>query len=187
MTPSGSSLIRYAVTIAGFGVMIGCHRVPRTPWPGVVAPSDSALLIGEVSSIEDGRPVEAAFVQLIAVESGLRDSVRTNESGRFVLGPLPPGSYHIRVSRIGYRALSQDAHLSAGAIDRVRLRLSPGPSMIIHDCFCPPSSQGHLRPYVPADSAGPEGRPGHELGRTAHAEQLRTIPMRQRVPPNYMQ
>ena len=141
MTPSGSALARYSIALAGFAVMVSCHHVSETPWPVVEPRPDSALLIGEIRSTQHGRPVEQARVRLIELESGLSDSVLTDHSGRFVLGPVPPGEYGVQVSMIGYRTLSQDAHLSAGAIDTLRLQLQYDPSLVIGDCISPDGHQ----------------------------------------------
>ena len=141
MTPSGSTLVRHAIALIGCAVMAGCHHVPETTWPVVEAPRDAALLIGEIRSTLHGRPVEQARVRLIALDSSRRDSVLADHSGRFVFGPVPPGAYRVQVSMIGYRTLSQDAHLRAGAIDTLRLRLQYDTSGVIRDCISPDGRQ----------------------------------------------
>jgi hypothetical protein len=121
--------------------MVGCHHVPEIPWPVVEERPDAALLIGEIRSTRHGRPVEQARVRLISLESSRRDSVLADHSGRVSLGPVPPGAYRVQVSMIGYRTLSQDAHLKAGAIDTLRLQLQYDTSGVIRDCISPDGRQ----------------------------------------------
>ena len=141
MTPLASTLVRYAIALTGFAMMVGCRHFPATPWPAVEARPDAALLVGEIRSSEHRHPVEQAWVRLIALEFSRRDSVLTDHSGRFSLGPVPPGAYRVQVSMIGYRTLSQDTHLRAGAIDTLRLRLQYDPSLVIADCISPDGRQ----------------------------------------------
>jgi hypothetical protein len=121
--------------------MVGCHHASETPWPVVEPRPEAALVIGEVRSTLHDRPVEQARVRLIPLESGRRDSVLADDSGRFTLGPVPPGAYRVQVSMIGYRTLSQDAQLRAGAIDTLRLRLQYDTTGVIRDCISPDGRQ----------------------------------------------
>lgn len=135
MTPSGSTLVRYAIALTGFAVTVGCHHASEIPWPVVEPRPDAALLIGEIRSTQHGRPVEQARVRLISLESSRRDSVLADHSGRFSLGPVAAGAYRVQVSMIGYRTLSQVANLRAGAIDTLRLQLQYDTTGVIRDCI----------------------------------------------------
>ena len=135
MTPSGSTLVRYAIALTGFAVTVGCHHASETPRPVVEPRPDAALLIGEIRSTQHGRPVEQARVRLISLESSRRDSVLADHSGRFSLGPVAAGAYRVQVSMIGYRTLSQVANLRAGAIDTLRLQLQYDTTGVIRDCI----------------------------------------------------
>lgn len=141
MTPSGSTLVRCVVALTGFAVMVGCHHVAETPWPVVEPRPDAAFLIGEIRSTRHGRPAEQARVRLISLESSRRDSTLADHWGRFSFGPVPPGAYRVQVSTIGFRTLSQDAHLKAGAIDTLRLQLKYDTSGVIRDCISPDGRQ----------------------------------------------
>lgn len=137
MTPSRSTLGPYAACVIGLIGIVGCHHIQKTPWPVVDPQPGAAVLIGEVRSTRNDSPIEHARVRLVALESSQRDSVTTDQWGKFVLGPIPPGEYRVEASMIGHRPISQDAHLSAGKVDTLRLQLQYAPAGLITDCISP--------------------------------------------------
>jgi hypothetical protein len=57
---------------------------------------------GIVSDTADGTSLGGARIELV----GTRLSARSNEDGRFQLGPVPAGRYTMRVTRIGYEPIT---------------------------------------------------------------------------------
>lgn len=69
--------------------IIPAFRRPEGPGFGVVA--------GSVLSLEDGSPIPNALIQLSDGRGGL-----TNEHGRFILVNVPPGTYSLEVTGLGW-------------------------------------------------------------------------------------
>ncbi|SMB91608.1 TonB-dependent receptor [Hymenobacter roseosalivarius DSM 11622] len=97
--------------LAGLGLFSHtfAQTVPTpTPRPALVtppaAPRGSASLSGTVTDAKTGQPVEYATVALLdqatdkAVDGGICD-----EKGRFAFSKLPPGTYKVSISFVGYQ------------------------------------------------------------------------------------
>ncbi len=59
---------------------------------------DKATLTGNVTDSDDGNPLPGANIVLVGTTMGAASSV----SGNFTVGNIPPGTYTVRVSFIGY-------------------------------------------------------------------------------------
>jgi hypothetical protein len=87
----------------------------------------TAGLIGQVTD-PAGAPVAQAEVSLI----GSPHMARTDATGRFSFGRLPPGSVRLRVVRLGFRPMERDIELVAGdtvdlsasALENIPIRLA---------------------------------------------------------------
>jgi Carboxypeptidase regulatory-like domain len=99
---------------------------------GTVTDSSSAVLPG-------------AQVTAANVETGLKRTTITNETGRFLLSELPPGSYEITVTLPGFETLvrkgmtltiGQQANLTlsmnVGAIDQQVVVTGDAPIVVLH-------------------------------------------------------
>lgn len=86
-------------------------------WAGLIllacAPSAAAqtataggALRGQVVNDRTGAPVAAAFVEFMDGRTRIRTQATTDDEGRFILSGVPPGSFRLRVSRIGFRSLT---------------------------------------------------------------------------------
>jgi hypothetical protein len=84
------------------------------------APQLAAQVVrGTVVEEESRRPVAGALIQLLAAGDSIRASAVTGENARFALSQVTPGSYRLRMLRIGFRAwTSEPFALAAGqAVD----------------------------------------------------------------------
>ena len=70
--------------------------------PTVAAQEPSARLPGILVSEGDGAPVDVAVVSLVDADDTVVWETLSNASGAFSLPLPPPGTYSVRVSRIGY-------------------------------------------------------------------------------------
>ena len=72
---------------------------------------DKATLTGNVTDSDDGNPLPGANIVLVGTTMGAASS----RSGDFTVGNIPPGTYTVRVSFIGYEiSETADVVLSAG-------------------------------------------------------------------------
>jgi Carboxypeptidase regulatory-like domain/TonB dependent receptor len=86
-------------------------------WVSPCAGSQSldAVLKGIVRD-QHGAPLSGATVELESQAMGLTRSATTDKDGRYVLHPLPPGIYDVRVELAGFEAVASGAQtLSVGA------------------------------------------------------------------------
>ena len=128
---------------AVFG-LAGCRHAPPSParWGDAHASPDVAFIVGEVRSSSRGRPLEAARVRLLGPDGAARDSVSTDAAGAFVLGPIPPGDYRVRVRALLHREVTRSLVLRPGVVDTVRLRLTYDDTGVIWDCVGPQQPDG---------------------------------------------
>ena len=84
--------------------------LPRVSFRETVAPGQ---LVGVVLDAHSGQPIDVA--QATVTLSALRRQARTNERGVFRIDGLSPGTYVLRVIRIGYDARSDTLTVVAGA------------------------------------------------------------------------
>ena len=85
---------------------------------------------GRVLAAESGRPLASAAVSVRSSRGDTLALVLTASDGRFRLGPLPPGRYLLRASRIGYAATGPLVVVLATAPPALELspiRLAPAP------------------------------------------------------------
>ncbi|HEY2896506.1 MAG TPA: TonB-dependent receptor [Gemmatimonadaceae bacterium] len=90
-----------------------------------------ASLEGSVRSADGAAPVVGAFVEL-TVASSLQPVARaiTDSAGHYALPDLASGTYHLRVSRIGYDARELDVMVNAAPRVIVDLVLAPHPQLL---------------------------------------------------------
>jgi TonB-linked SusC/RagA family outer membrane protein len=88
--------------------------------PALVAAQQGAIT-GQVLDQGDATPLEAARVVL----SGTTRIETTNREGRFAFRNLAPGSYEVRVLRVGYRPGTQTADVAAGQTAALTFNLTP--------------------------------------------------------------
>lgn len=50
---------------------------------------------------------------------------KTDQSGRLLIERLPPGRYHLRARKVGFKEYHREFHVSAGSRRRLRLSLQP--------------------------------------------------------------
>ncbi len=90
-------------------------------------------LRGSVVEAETGTPFAFGAVQLLDGSGGIAASRVTNEAGRFVLGPVVPGSYRVRALRIGFRPWTSDPFTLATDVTRDTILRVPGDPILLDD------------------------------------------------------
>ena len=85
--------------------------------------AQQASIGGVVTDEATGQPLEAARVIL----TGIDRIVGTNQEGRYLFRNVAPGSYGVRVLRLGYRPLTDSAHVAPGETVALDFALAPAP------------------------------------------------------------
>lgn len=84
---------------------------------GGAAGLGAQVVRGTVVEEESRRRVAGALVQLLGAGDSIRASAVTGENARFALSQVSPGTYRLRMLRIGYRAwTSEPITLAAGQV-----------------------------------------------------------------------
>lgn len=78
-------------------------------------PLEGQVVRGTVVEAESRQPVGGALLQLLAAGDSIRASGLTGETGRFALPQVFPGSYRLRMLRIGYRSWTSEPFTLAAA------------------------------------------------------------------------
>ena len=76
--------------------------------PGLA--QDAGTIAGIVVDAASRAPIPSAQVQIVGTTRG----VVTGDDGRFRIAGVRPGSYQVRVLRLGYSAASQTVNVTAG-------------------------------------------------------------------------
>jgi hypothetical protein len=71
-------------------------------WP-LAAQTTQALVFGQVWDSEDATPVQFAEIELVGDGRQQRTAARTGTTGQYLLPPVSPGIYRLRVSAAGYQ------------------------------------------------------------------------------------
>lgn len=89
--------------------------------PLSVAAQQAGSITGQV--FEEGTQTPLSNVQVQVV--GTSRMMLTNEQGRFLFSGLPPGTYDVRLSGLGYGQATATATVAAGEAASVRVELAP--------------------------------------------------------------
>ncbi len=103
--------------LAAAGLLVGA--LPR---PGA-AQESFGTVVGTVQAGDTGGPIVGAQVQLI----GTRLGVLTNETGRYIITRVPPGSYELEFTYVGYRSVRREVTVTAGGTASVDVQLTVDP------------------------------------------------------------
>jgi TonB-linked SusC/RagA family outer membrane protein len=85
------------------------------------AQAQQGTISGQVVDATDRNPLEAARVVL----TGTNQIETTNREGRFTLRNVTPGTYQVRVLRLGYKPATQAATVTAGGTASLAFSLDP--------------------------------------------------------------
>lgn len=100
-----------AVSLAAIGIS-----------PSAVVAQSTATVRGIITASDKSAPLAGAR---IAVESPARVSI-ADATGAYVLRALPPGTYDVVITAVGYQPLHREVTVTAGQPISVDARLSPG-------------------------------------------------------------
>jgi len=120
----------------------------------ITPPESSAVLGGSVTERERGLALGYSVVAIPALGS-LGSERYTSADGRFVFSGLPPGTYRLRVKRLGYSPREVELRLGPGRTDvvveltRVALRLDAVRVVARSECLSP----GPPDPYLASQFA----------------------------------
>lgn len=68
--------------------------------------AQSFFISGKISDNTTRKPIKAAQITLLAADGvSAKASVASNEDGKFALTSLPPASYHLRITSVGYKPM----------------------------------------------------------------------------------
>lgn len=68
--------------------------------------AQSFSISGKISDNTTRKPIKAAQITLLAADGvSAKASVASNEDGKFALTSLPPASYHLRITSVGYKPM----------------------------------------------------------------------------------
>ncbi|HWB95911.1 MAG TPA: carboxypeptidase-like regulatory domain-containing protein, partial [Bryobacteraceae bacterium] len=73
-----------------------------------IAHAQSAQITGRVTD-PSGAVVSRAEIEVTHVETGVRNTSVTNDSGIYVVPFLPPGTYAVKVSLTGFKSITRSA------------------------------------------------------------------------------
>ena len=108
--------VRASLTIGLLlGLSVGSFLSPQTAW----AQDQTATLTGTVLEDHSGNPLVAVNITLEGTILG----VSTTYDGSFVLRNIPPGTYSVMASIIGFETVRQTVTLAAGETTRVTFQL----------------------------------------------------------------
>jgi TonB-linked SusC/RagA family outer membrane protein len=88
-----------------------------------LAEAQQSSVGGVVTDEATGQPLEAARVAL----TGQNRIEATNQEGRYVFRNVAPGSYAVRVLRLGYRPATDSAHVAPGEVVELDFALTGAP------------------------------------------------------------
>ncbi|GMV04243.1 MAG: SusC/RagA family TonB-linked outer membrane protein [Gemmatimonadota bacterium] len=110
--------VRRAVWL-GAALLLGTGTMAE----GVEAQQNFGTVVGQVTATDTGQPL--ASVNVLIVGTGLGSL--TNQEGRFIILRVPPGSYEVEVSSIGYASTRVPFSVTAGGTATVSARLAIDP------------------------------------------------------------
>ena len=68
--------------------------------------AQSFSISGKISDNTTQKPIKAAQITLLAADGvSAKASIASNEDGKFALTSLPPDSYHLRITSVGYKPM----------------------------------------------------------------------------------
>ncbi|WP_425153588.1 carboxypeptidase-like regulatory domain-containing protein [Candidatus Palauibacter sp.] len=165
---------RRAALRAAIAVVLGLALLT----PPVAAQERVARLSGVLVSEGDGAPVDGAVVSLVDLNDVVVWETLSNGSGAFSLPLPPPGTYRVRVSRIGYESWTSGAiHVAAPAESRtlrfeIPVRPVPLPElMVTEQNDCPTTPEERRRAFELYESVLPI------LASASHTEDLGRLRM----------
>ncbi len=124
----------------------------------------AASLSGQAVDGRSGRPLEREALSVVCRELRLSRTVQTDESGRFSVGGLAPGSYRVEAEGSDLRGGREVSVEAGGALDIGVLALEP--AMAVHPCgrFATVRSKLRTACIERLDPAGPAAAAGVRVG-----------------------
>ncbi len=156
--PADDRMIRYA----GVRTALAASLALALLAPMVTAQEPGARLTGILLSEGDGAPVDGAVVSVDGPDGVVVWETLSNSSGAFSLPLPPPGTYRVRVSRIGYESWTSgpvriDSAQATGPLRlEVPVRAVPLPElMVTEQTDCPTTPEERRRAFELYESVLP--------------------------------
>ena len=92
---------------------------------GAVQAQSSATMRGFVSDESDGEPLQGVNIVLLDEAGELVTGAASDQDGLYFISQVDPGTYSVRVSFVGYEALTDTVSLAAGEIKSQNYALVP--------------------------------------------------------------
>ncbi len=89
------------------------------------AQTDTGRLVGTVTDAS-GAVVSDAAVTVTNKGTARAITVRTNDSGSYVVNALPAGSYHVEIKKQDFKTAAADFTLEVSQVQEISLKLEPG-------------------------------------------------------------
>ena len=114
-----------AIRDARFLLGLGCLLLASI-FLGVLYADDLATVTGSVTDATNA-VVPDARVLIANIDTGVKRSTKSNESGLYVLPSLPPGRYELHVDKSGFQSVvRQDITLNVATTVRINIELKVG-------------------------------------------------------------
>lgn len=91
--------------------------------------AQSAMFRGFITDATDGRALPGVNIVLTDAQGNIRGNA-SNGDGYFAVPRVPEGIHSLRISFVGYKAITDTLHLSAGEIRTQSYKLEPDDSML---------------------------------------------------------
>src|SRR5690349_9439777 len=89
--------------------VLGCVTMRATP---AIAQQPQGAIVGKIAERGTGSPLQDAMIVIVGTQRG----TRSGPDGRYRIGNLEPGTYNVRVSRIGYSAANRPVTVATGDV-----------------------------------------------------------------------
>jgi len=111
---------RFGVTLMALAALLFCLALPS-----MFAQTDFASIRGSVLD-QNGAVITAASIQLVNLDTGLKQSAIADDAGNFHFEALVRGNYQATVSAKGFQSQVQAVTLNVSQIQAINFKLSPG-------------------------------------------------------------
>lgn len=160
---AAAALARRALPAVAAGAVLAAWMLLLCAAPAAAQASPAGIIAGTVRG-QDAAPVVDASVIATFADGSYERRGTTDSEGRFRLGALPPGSYHVSVRRLGYRpVITTGVTVAASNVTAITVTLQATPL--------------DLAPVVVAQQGAEPGRETEVSPVRVDAQQIADLPV----------